>query len=181
MEHNLEHTMALLTRTPAALDALLRGLPDAWTRTNEGENTMSPFDVVAHLIQSEKENWIPRARMILHSGEAVPFPPFDRWAYIRQSQGKPLELLLDEFSRLRAESLVELRALRLQPDDLTRLGCHPSFGAVTLSQLLATWVGHDLTHVHQISRVMAQQYREAVGKWSQFLGVLQCGGHSAQA
>jgi hypothetical protein len=181
MEHNLEHTMALLTRTPAALDALLRGLPDAWTRANEGENTMSPFDVVAHLIQSEKENWIPRARMILHSGESVPFPPFDRWGYIRESQGKPLELLLDEFSRLRAESLFELRALHLQPDDLARLGHHPSFGPVTLSQLLATWVGHDLTHLHQISRAMAHQYREAVGKWSQFLGVLQCGGHSAQA
>jgi hypothetical protein len=179
MEHNLEHSIALLTRTPATLDALLCGLPEAWTRSNEGENTMTPFDVIAHLIQSERENWIPRARMILEFGESRPFPPFDRWRAIRESQGKSLDSLLDEFARRRSESLFELRALRLEPADFNRNGHHPAFGSVTLSQLLATWVSHDLTHLHQISRVLAHQYREAVGKWTQFLGVMKCGGHSA--
>ncbi len=180
MEQNLEHSIPILTRTPATLDTLLRGLPEAWTRSNEGDNTMSPFDVIAHLIQSERENWIPRARMILDFGESQPFPPFDRWLYIRESQGRPLEDLLDEFARLRSQGFVELRALRLDPADFHRRGHHRAFGSVTLSQLLATWVTHDLTHLHQISRVLAHQYREAVGQWSRFLGVMQCGGHSAQ-
>ncbi|HEY1984982.1 MAG TPA: DinB family protein [Terracidiphilus sp.] len=181
MEQNLESTVALLARTPAALDALLRGLPDAWTRANEGDNTMSPFDVIAHLVQSEKENWIPRARMILHSGQSVPFPPFDRWAGIRASQSAALGDLLDQFARLRTESLSQLRALHLQPADFDRRGLHPALGPVTLSQLLSAWVGHDLTHLHQMSRVLAHQYRESVGKWSNFLGVMHCTGHSAQA
>jgi hypothetical protein len=181
MEHRLEQTVALLTRTPAALDALLRGLPEAWTRANEGDNTMSPFDVVGHLIQGEREDWIPRARMILELGEGRTFAPFDRTGYIREGQGKTLEQLLDEFARVRAESLHDLSALNLLPEDFEKRGRHPAFGAVTLSQLLATWAGHDLTHLHQISRVMAHQYRAAVGPWSRFLGVMQCAGHSAPA
>jgi DinB superfamily len=179
MEHNLHHTISLLTRTPAALDALLRDLPETWTRRNEGENTMSAFDVVGHLIHGERTNWMPRARMLLQFGESQTFGPFDRWGHLRESQGKALAELLDEFSRLRSENLTELRALNLRPKDLARRGRHPAFGAVTLSELLATWAAHDLTHLHQISRIMAHQYRQAVGPYSAYLGVLQCAGHSA--
>jgi len=179
MEHNLEHTIALLTRTPAALDALLRDLPDAWTRSNEGEKTWSAFDVVGHLIHGELTDWMPRARMILESGEARAFEPFDRSGQERASAGKSLAQLLDEFARLRAQNLRELRALNLKQYDLARRGRHPELGAVTLSELLATWAAHDLTHLHQISRIMAQQYRQAVGPWSAYLGVMHCAGHSS--
>ena len=178
-DHNLQHTIALLSRTPAALDALLRDLPELWTHRNEGEGTMSVFDVVGHLIHGERTNWMPRARVLLQFGETQAFAPFDRWGHVRESQGKSLGELLDEFARVRLRSLDELRALNLQPDDLARRGRHPAFGVVTLSQLLATWAAHDLTHLHQISRIMAHQYREAVGAYSAYLGVLQCAGHSA--
>ena len=179
MEHNLQQTISLLTRTPATLNALLRDLPEAWTLRNEGENTMSAFDVVGHLINGERTNWMPRARMILQFGEAREFEPFDRWRQIRDSQGKSLGQLLDEFARLRSESLNDLRGLNLRPEDLERRGRHPALGVVTLSELLATWAAHDLTHLHQISRIMAHQYREAVGPWSVNLGVLKCTGHSS--
>ncbi len=179
MQYDLPDTIALLARTPATLDAFLRNLPESWTRSNEGEKTWSAFDIVGHLIHGERTDWMPRARMILQFGESKPFEPFDRWAQERESQGKSLAQLLDEFTRLRAENLDQLRALNLGQKDLDRRGRHPALGAVTLSQLLAAWVVHDLTHLHQISRVMAHQYREAVGPWSKFLGVLHCTGHSS--
>jgi len=179
MKHNLEQTMSLLSRTPAALNALLRDLPDAWTMRNEGEKTWCPFDVIGHLIHGERTDWMPRVKMILEFGERRAFEPFDRWAQERESQGKSLGQLLDEFAKLRTENLRELRALNLQPADFDRRGRHPALGVVTMSELLSTWAGHDLTHLHQISRVMAYQYREAVGPWSKFLGVMQCAGHSA--
>jgi DinB family protein len=179
MEHNLPHTISLLSRTPIALNALLRDLPEAWTLLNEGENTWSPFDIVGHLNHAERTDWMPRARMILQFGETKAFEPFDRLGQVRESQGKSLAQLLDEFAGLRSESLSELRALNLRPEDLARRGRHPALGVVTLSALLATWAAHDLTHLHQISRVMAHQYREAVGPWSAYLGVLQCAGHSS--
>jgi DinB family protein len=179
MEHDLDRTIALLTRTPAALNALLRDLPEEWTSQNEGEGTWSVFDVVGHLIHGEKTDWMARTKLILKSGEAEPFAKFDRWAQVRESQGKSLGQLLDEFARLRSESLRELRALHLQPADLEKRGRHSELGTVTLSNLLATWSAHDLTHLHQISRIMAHQYREAVGPWTKFMGVMQCGGHSA--
>ena len=179
MEQNLEHTICLLTRTPATLDALLRDLPEAWRMRNEGGNSWSAFDVVGHLIHGERTDWIPRAKMILEFGESRAFEPFDRLAQERESRGKSLGELLDEFTRVRAENLTELKGLKLGPEDLARRGRHPSLGVVTLSELLATWGAHDLTHLHQISRIMAHQYREAVGPWSKFLGVMQCAGHSA--
>lgn len=179
MEHNLDQTIALLTRTPGALNALLGDLPDAWTRSNEGEKTWSVFDVVGHLIHGELTDWMPRARMILQAGDSRAFEPFDRFAQERASQGKSLAQLLDEFARLRAENVRDLRALNLKPEDLARRGRHPELGSVTLSQLLATWAAHDLTHLHQISRIMAHQYRQAVGPWSAYLGVMRCAGHSA--
>lgn len=179
MEQNLQHTIALLTRTPAALKALLRDLPEEWTMRNEGENSWSAFGVVGHLIHGERTDWMPRVHRILQSGESRAFDPFDRWAQVRENQGKTLAELLDEFADLRAKNLHQLRALRLRPEDFSGRGRHPALGIVTLSELLATWAAHDLTHLHQISRVMAYQYRDAVGPWKAFLGVMQCAGHSA--
>ena len=179
MSHDLGDTIALLERTPAALDALLRGLPDAWTMRNEGEGTWTAFDIVGHLIHGERTDWMTRTRLILEHGESRPFERFDRLAQESASRGRTLGELLDEFARLRAGNLRDLRALDLQPSDLERRGVHPTFGSVTLSQLLATWAAHDLTHLHQLSRVMAHQYRETVGPWTAFLGVMQCEGHSA--
>ncbi len=179
MDHNLQHTISLLTRTPAALHALLRDLPEAWTLQNEGENTWSVFGVVGHLIYGERVNWMPRARTILQFGEAQAFEPFDRWAFVSASKGKSLQQLLDEFSLLRSENLNELRALNLRQQELELRGQHPSLGVVTLSELLAAWAAHDLTHLHQITRIMAYQYREAVGPWIRNLGVMQCAGHSS--
>jgi hypothetical protein len=179
MRHNLQNTISLLTRTPAALNTLLRDLPETWTIRNEGENTWSAFDIIGHLNHGERTDWMPRARMVLQFGETQPFEAFDRQGHAREIHGKSLEQLLDEFARLRAENLAELRALNLRQEDLERRGRHPALGIVTLSQLLATWAAHDLTHLHQISRVMAHQYRAAVGPWSAYLGVLQCAGHSS--
>ena len=179
MKHNLPHTISLLSRTPAALNAFLRDLPDTWTLPNEGESTWSVFDIVGHLIHGERTDWMPRARMILQFGETKAFEPFDRGGHVRDSQGKSLAQSLDEFAHVRSGNLDELRALNLRPEDLERRGRHPALGVVTLSELLATWAAHDLTHLHQISRVMAHQYREAVGPWSAYLGVLQCAGHSS--
>ncbi len=169
---NLAEAVAVLTRTPAALDALLRGMPNIWVRNNEGKDSWSAFDIVGHLIAGERTDWMPRARMILQNGEARPFDPFDRFAHAKESQGKSLEQLLDDFARLRKENLAALQALGLQPEDLNRRGKHPALGAVTLSELLSTWAVHDLTHLHQLSRVMAHQYRDAVGPWNAYLGVL---------
>ncbi len=180
-EQDLENTIALLERTPAALDALLRGLPEMWTDSNEGENTWNVREVVAHLIHCEDEDWIPRVRMILESGEEKAFTPLDREGHAHYGQGKTLAELLDDFAQARAKGLGELTEMKLTAEDLKRRGRHPSFGVVTLSQLLATWAAHDLTHLHQISRIMAYQYREAVGPWARFLGVMQCAGHSAAA
>jgi hypothetical protein len=181
MEDNLAQTISLLSRTPAALDALLRDLPEAWTLRNEGEGTWSVFDVVGHLIHGERSDWMTRARVILRAGENQPFEPFDRLGHVRESRGKSLDQLLEEFARLRSENLIELRALNLGQEDLERRGRHPALGVVTLSELLATWAVHDLTHLHQIARIMAHQCRDAVGPWSRYLGVLQCAGHSASA
>jgi hypothetical protein len=175
-EFSLAEAIAVLTRTPTTLNALLRGLPNTWVHCNEGKDTWSAFDIVGHLICGERTDWMPRARIILENGEARPFDPFDRFAQSRESQNKSLEQLLDEFARLRVENLDALQALSLQPEDLARRGRHPALGVVTLSQLLATWAVHDLTHVHQLSRVMAQRYGEAVGPWRAYLGVLRCRG-----
>ena len=178
-EFNLDQTIALLSRTPASLNALLRDLPDFWTCRNEGEKTWSVFDVIGHLIHGEKTDWMPRARMILQFGDSRPFEPFDRWAPERESQGKSQGSLLDEFARLRAINVNELLAMNLKKEDFEKRGLHPALGKVTLSQLLATWAVHDLTHMHQLSRTMANQYRETVGPWSAYLGVLHCAGHSS--
>jgi hypothetical protein len=173
-EFNLDDSIALLTRTPAALDALLRGLPETWTHRNEGNDTWTAYLVVGHLIHAERADWIPRVRHILENGDTRAFQPFDREG---GKPNKPLPELLDDFARLREESLATLRAMNLQPKDFARPGRHPAFGPITLSQLLATWTSHDLTHLHQLSRILAYQYREAVGPWTRYLGVMHCQAH----
>jgi hypothetical protein len=178
-EFNLAEAIAVLDRTPAILDVLLRGMPNIWARGNEGKDTWNAFDIVGHLISGERTDWMPRVRILLENGEARAFDPFDRLAQFKESQDKSMEQRLDEFAGLRGENLAALRALNLQPEDLVRRGRHPALGTVTLAELLATWTVHDLTHVHQLSRVLAHQYRDAVGPWRVYLGVLQCAGHSA--
>jgi len=172
MSFQLAEGIAVLERTPTTFRALLSGLPDAWTATNEGPDTFSPFDNVGHLIHGERTDWIPRARIILAQGANRRFEPYDRFAQVRESQGKSLADLLDEFAQLRTENLAILRGWNLSARELALEGEHPALGAVTLGQLLATWVAHDLGHLAQTARVMAKQYREAVGAWRTYLPVL---------
>ena len=179
MHQNLQDTRALLARTPAVLNTLLRDLPETWICRHEGKSTWNATNVVAHMAQNERTAWIPRLRMILECGEERIFEPLDRFAFVQGCEGMSLGQLLDAFARLRAENLATLDSLRLEPEDLDRRGRHPALGVVTLSELLATWATHDLTHLHQITRVMAFQYRDAVGPFRRYLGVLQCEGHSS--
>ncbi len=177
MDFQLEQTVAVLRRTPDALDAMLRDLPEAWTHQNEGGESWSPFDVVGHLIHAEETDWVPRARIILkqrlEAGETRAFDVFDRFAQFEKSAGKSLNALLDEFAQLRTESLATLAGWQLTADDMLKTGQHPEFGAVTLGQLLATWTVHDLNHLVQINRVMCRQYTQAVGPWRAYLPILQ--------
>lgn len=167
-----DEATALLSRTPAVLDAWLRGLPDGWITAHEGDGTWSPFDVMGHLIHGERTDWMGRARMILEHGESRIFEPFDRFAQFRESEGKTLPQLLDEFATLRRQNLADLAALNLTEADLDRRGRHPAFGTVTLRQLLATWVAHDLDHISQIARVLARQYTDEVGPWQAYLRII---------
>jgi hypothetical protein len=168
----LDEATAVLARTPATLDAMLRGLPDGWIQAHEGGETWSPFDVVGHLIHGEQTDWVPRARIILEHGEARAFDKFDRFAQFELSRGRTLDSLLDEFAVLRRANLRDLAALEITEADLDRRGAHPGLGVVTLGQLLATWVAHDLDHVVQVARVIARQYSDAVGPWRAYLRVI---------
>jgi len=172
MNFDLTTAVPVLERTPAVLDLWLRGQPEAWLHGTEGPETWSPFDVVGHLIHGERTDWMPRVEHLLAHGEAVPFPPFDRFAQFAASRGRTLGELLDTFAELRAASLRRLEARRLTPTDLDRTGRHPEFGRVTLGQHLATWVAHDLDHIAQIARVMGRQYSEAVGPWRRYLRII---------
>jgi hypothetical protein len=172
MEFDLSDGIAVLERTPHTLRAMLAGLPPAWTDADEGPETWSPYVIVGHLIHGERTDWMTRARLILAQGPERRFTPYDRFAQFRESEGKPLADLLDELARLRAANLAELAGWNLTDAQLALQGEHPEFGAVTLRQLLATWVAHDLGHLAQTARVMAKQYREAVGPWRAYLPVL---------
>jgi hypothetical protein len=168
----MDEAIAILSRTPATLDALLRGMPDAWLVAHEGGETWSPFDVLGHLIHGERTDWIPRARIIVQQGEARAFDKFDRFAQFAASKGRTVASLLDEFATRRQENLGELTAMNLTEADLDRRGRHPELGVVTLRQLLATWVAHDLDHLVQISRVLARQYSDEVGPWRAYLRII---------
>lgn len=172
---NFDHNQAteILSRTPTVLRAMLSGLSSDWTKHNEGENTWSPFDVIGHLIHGEEADWIPRAQIILEFGEARAFEPFDRHAQFEASKGKTLEELLDTFAALRRANLDTLHQLQLTAEDWQKPGMHPALGRVTLGELLATWVAHDLDHIVQIARTMARQYSDAVGPWQAYLSVLK--------
>jgi hypothetical protein len=172
MQFNVEDGSAVLERTPATLRALLGGLSGVWTAPNEGPETFSAFDNVGHLIHGERADWIPRARIILAQGASRTFEPYDRFAQVRESRGKTLAMLLDEFAALRAANVEVLRGWRLTDAQLALAGEHPALGTVTLRQLLATWVAHDLGHLAQTARVMAKQYRDEVGPWRAYLPVL---------
>jgi len=173
VDFDLEKTILVLARTPRVLHALLAGLPAEWTSATEGPDTWSPFDVVGHLIDAEETDWMVRARIILAQGNSRRFEPFDRARHLQLNQGRTTAQLLARFEVLRKNNLVELRGMQLGPEQLKLTGEHPDLGPVTLRQLLATWVVHDLGHVAQICRVMAKQYREAVGPWEAYLPVLR--------
>ena len=172
MDFDLERAADVLARTPATLQALLRGVAEPWTRGTEGPDTFSPFDVVGHLIDGEETDWIPRAKIILARGPDVRFEPYDRFRHRARNVNRTLQSLLDEFAELRAANLTLLISWRLTPADLGLPGMHPALGPVTLGQLLAGWVVHDLGHIAQVARVMAKQYKDAVGPWVPFLPVL---------
>ena len=172
MDFDLSAGVAVLERTPATLRTLLAGLPPQWTDATEGPDTWSPYIVVGHLIHGERTDWIPRAKIILAQGTERRFTPYDRFAQFRESEGKSLDQLLDELARLRADNLQTLTGWRLTDAELALTGEHPEFGTVTLRQLLATWVAHDLGHLSQVTRVMAKQYRGAIGPWHAYLSIM---------
>jgi uncharacterized damage-inducible protein DinB len=172
MDYQYDQAVAVLRRTPATLTALLSGLPDAWTHRREGPDTWSAYDIVGHLLHGEEGDWIGRTRMILDHGDSRPFESFNRTAMFEDSRGKTLDQLLAAFAVARASNLETLASLDLTPEKLALKGLHPSLGKVTLANLLATWVAHDLNHMGQIVEVMAHQYEDAVGPWKVYLGIL---------
>jgi|SRR6185312_7275644 len=172
MEFDIDKSIEILERTPRVVEDLLKGLSDDWTMHNEGGDTWSPYDVVGHLIHAEKTDWVPRMDKILLDGDKK-FEAFDRFAQFKDSKGKSLSILISEFKILRKESIATLRRKNITSDDLMKKGIHPAFGEVTLRQLLSTWVVHDFTHIAQIVRVMAKQYKEETGPWIEYLGVLK--------
>jgi len=169
---SLSKSIAILERTPSVLNAYLNELPDSWLKTNEGSNTWSPYDVIGHLIHGEKTDWMVRLQLILSDASNKTFEPFDRFAQQHNDQNQSISQLLKEFEKLRHTNLSVLRALNLSDKDLNKTGIHPELGKVTLQQLIASWVVHDLGHIAQISRVMAKQYTEDVGPWKAYLGIL---------
>lgn len=175
MDLSLPRCFEILERTPVVLRSLLHGLTDDWVMQNEGENSWSPYDIVGHLVHGEKTDWIARARIILSDGPQKTFTPFDRFAMFSESKGKSLNQLLDEFESLRAENLRTLGSFNITSEKLDRTAQHPSLGLVTMRNLLATWTVHDLNHLHQMTRVMAKQYKTEVGPWVEYLGVMHCG------
>jgi len=172
MHFRLDEALAVLERTPATLRAMLSGLPSAWTTVTEGGETWSPFDVLGHLVHGEHDDWVVRAQLILAQGAERTFAPYDRLAQFRESEGKTMEMLLEEFATARAANIATVRSWSLTDAQLSLEGVHPAFGAVTLRQLLSTWVAHDLAHLLQVSRTMARRYREDVGPWAQYLSVM---------
>lgn len=172
MKYSFEGAAEVLERTPAVLNTLLRNIDDGWVMSNEGPDTFSPYDVVGHLIHGEKTDWVPRAKIILEFGTSRPFTPWDRFAQYEASKGKTLQQLLDEFELIRKENMAWFRSINISEADLEKTGLHPVLGEITLRNLLSTWVVHDLTHIAQVTRVMAKQYKEEMGPWPEFFRIL---------
>lgn len=173
MNFDLNKSIEILERTPLAIEQLLSGSSEEWTMNNEGPETWSPYDVMGHLIHGEQTDWIGRMEIILSDKEDKTFVPFDRFAMFEESKGKTLSKLIDEFKAIRTKNIETLKSKNLSKADLNKKGIHPKFGEVTLSQLLATWVVHDLGHLGQISRVMAKQYKDAIGPWIEYLRIVR--------
>lgn len=173
MTFSAHEAVPLLARTPALLNSWLRHLPACWIEQNEGPSTWSAFDIVGHLIHGERTDWIPRAELILGETADKHFVPFDRFAQFEASKGRTLPQLLDTFAQLRAQNIERLQQFELSEAEMAKTGIHPEFGEVTLGQLLATWVAHDMSHIAQLARVMAHQYKDAAGPWKAYLGILQ--------
>ena len=172
MQFTIEKSIEILERTPTVIKTLLSGLSDEWIINNEGPETFSPYDVIGHLIHGEKTDWVTRAKIILEFGLSKPFTPWDRFAQYEESKGKTLQQLLDEFERVRKENMLWFKSLDLTESDLDKKGMHPKLGEVTLRNLLSTWVVHDLTHIAQVTRVMAKQYKDEMGPWPEFFRIL---------
>jgi uncharacterized damage-inducible protein DinB len=162
---------AMLARTPETLTTLLVGLPEEWLHRNDGPQTWSAYDIAGHLLLADTTNWLPRIRTVLEYGTDRQFAPFDRQAMLGW-QREPVAALLQRFRTTRSASLTQLDELGLADDDLRRRGAHPEFGVVSLEQVVAAWVAHDLTHVAQISEVLARRYRETVGPYRKYLPAL---------
>lgn len=173
MEYNIKQAIQILERTPVVLNVLLSGLDDNWTMNNEGGDSFSPYDVVGHLIHGEKVNWAERIKMIINEGTTKSFADFGRFEMYNASKGKTMQQLLHEFIAVRKQNIAWFVSLGLQETDLDKKGLHPKFGEVTLRNLLATWVVHDLTHIAQITRVMAKQYKTAIGPWVAFFRIME--------
>ena len=173
MEFQLEKAIEILERTPSVMKELLLGLSEDWIQNNEGQDTWSPYDVIGHLVHGEKTDWMPRLEIVLSDSEDKTFTPYDRFAQFEMSKGKSLEKLLHEFESLRKENLNTLRSKNLSEKDLTRTAIHPSLGIITLKNMLAAWVVHDLGHIAQVSRVMAKQYKNEIGPWTQYLTIVK--------
>ncbi len=172
MKPALQDAIAILSRTPAVLRAILSGLPDDWTLPDYGPGTWSAKEIVAHLVFNDQTDWIPRLRIILDHGQTRAFDPFDRAGHTPLLPGHTLAQLLDLFDRERSGGLAALRAMNLQDPDLARRGLHPALGPVTISNLLAAWVVHDLNHTAQIAKALAFQYKPEVGPWEAYLSIL---------
>lgn len=173
MLNSIQHTIQILERTPHTLNALLRNLNEEWTQNNEGGETWSPYDVIGHLIHCDEYNWIPRIKVVISDSQVRTFEPLDRFAQLEKSKGKSVNQLLDEFLLVRSISLSQLKELDITNEQLSQTAIHPELGSVTLSQLISTWLVHDLDHVSQISRVMANQYKDDVGPWIKNLKILK--------
>lgn len=172
MKYSIERSIEILERTPAVLNAMLSGIGDDWVMSNEGPETFSSYDVIGHLVHGEKTDWTARTKRILEFGDTKTFDLWNRFAQYEESKGKTLQQLLDEFAEIRKENIAWFKSLQLTEADLDRKGMHPKLGSVTLRNLLATWVVHDLTHIAQISRVMAKQYKDEMGPWPEFFRIL---------
>ncbi len=173
MAFDLNKSLDMLSRTPDVLTALLKDLPEDWTSANEGGKSWSPFIIVGHLLHGEKTDWLTRTRIILSDAEDKTFEPFDRFAQIKDNEGRKLNDLLEEFGQRRRANLEEIKKLNITEDMLDKTGVHPAFGEVSLGNLLTTWMTHDLNHLYQITRVLAKQFKEESGPWVEFLRILR--------
>ncbi|QMU66612.1 MAG: DinB family protein [Flavobacteriaceae bacterium] len=171
MRFTIHSTLEVLRQTPQTLGSLLKNLPEQWVFSNEGENTWSPYDIVGHLLHGEKTDWIPRLKKILYDNNKL-FNPFNRFAQFKHSREIPVSDLLSEFKNIRQKNLEYVQKLQLSEKDLLLTGIHPEFGKVTAKELLATWATHDLSHIAQISRVLAKQYKNEVGPWAAYISIL---------